>query len=30
MPDGNKKVTHAKTNLQLNAQLSAADLFKYV
>ena len=30
MPGGNKKVTHTSTNLQLNAQRSAAGLFKYV
>ena len=30
MPGGNKKVTHTETNLQLNAQRSAAGLFKYV
>ena len=30
MPGGNKKVTHAQTKLQLNAQRSAAVLFKYV
>ena len=30
MPSGNKKVTHTETNLQLNAQRSAAGLFKHV
>ena len=30
MVGGNKKVTHTKRNLQLNAQRSAAGLFKYV
>ena len=30
MPGGNKKVTHTETNLQLNAERSAAGLFKYV
>ena len=30
MPGGSKKVTHTQTNLQLNAERSAAGLFKYV
>ena len=30
MSDGNKKVTHTYTNLQLNTERSAAGLFKYV
>ena len=30
IPGGNKKVTHTSTNLQLNAERSAAGLFKYV